>query len=236
MPYCANCGKEIVPGSRFCAYCGAEAPREPTPTPPLPPSQPSRSYIPPVGFPAPPPSADAGLVSRMIRAMKLDSTLYEEIEGDKEAMRQAITVVVVSSLCAGVGSLIRSLFGGGAGLALIGAIAGVIGALIGWFLWSFITYIVGTRITKTAETQAEYGQLLRTIGFSSSPGVFNALNFIPFVSLIVGIWQLAAMVIAVRQALEFSTLRAILTCIIGWIINLMLWVLIGGLIALPFLL
>jgi len=236
VPYCTNCGKEIAPGLRFCAYCGAEVPQAPTAAPPPPSPPPSIPYAPLPTFSAPPPSADTGLASRMIQAMKLDSSLYEEVEKDEEAMRQAVTVVVISSLCAGIGSMIGSLFRGGIGLALIGTIAGVIGALVGWFVWSFITYIVGTRITRGPETQAEYGELLRVIGFSSSPGVFHVLNFIPFVSLIVGIWQLAAMVIAVRQALDFSTMRAILTCIIGWIANVIVWVLIAGLIALPFVL
>jgi hypothetical protein len=172
----------------------------------------------------------------MIRAMRLDASLYEEVEKDENAMNQAVAVVVIGSICAGVGSLIRSISEGGTGLALVGSIVGMITALIGWFIWSFITYVVGTRITKGRETQADYGELLRAIGFSSSPGVFNILSFLPLVSFLVGIWQLAAMIVAVRQALDFTTTKAILTCIIGWIANVLLWVLVGGLMAIPFLL
>ena len=167
--------------------------------------------------------------------MRLDVSLYEEVEKDEGAVNQAVTVVIVSSICAGIGSLIRSLFGGGTGIVLIGAIVWMIVTLVGWFIWSFIIYIVGTRITKGQETQADYGELLCTIGFSSSPGVFNILSFIPFVPFAVGIWQLVAMVVAVRQALDFSTTKAIMTCIIGWIVNTILGILIGGMMALPFL-
>ena len=174
----------------------------------------------------------ADLVSRMMRAMKLDASLYEEVERDSGALTQAVMVVVISSICAGVGSLIGSLFRGGLGLGLFGAISGIILALIGWLIWSFLTYIIGTKLLKGPRTSADYGELLRTIGFSSAPGVFSVLNFIPFASLIVGLWQLAAMVIAVRQALDFDTVKAVLTCVIGWFANL----LIAMMMALPFLL
>jgi len=171
------------------------------------------------------------LTNRMIRAMKLDSSLYEEVERDETAMNQAITVVVISSLCAGVGSLLNQMFKGRFGV--FGLITVVISALIGWLIWSYITYFIGTRLFKGAETSAEYGELLRTIGFSNSPGVFNIFNFIPLVSLIVGIWQLASMIIAVRQALDFDTTKAILTCIVGWIAYIIIAIVLGGLMALP---
>ncbi len=177
----------------------------------------------------------ADLVDRMIRAVKLDVSLYEEVERDTTAMNQAIAVVVISSICAGLGTLIRGIFQGSL-LGLFGVVTGVIGALVGWLIWSLITYIIGTKVFKGPETKADYGELLRTIGFSSSPGVFNVLGFIPLVSFVVGIWQLAAMVIAVRQALDFDTTKAILTCVVGWIVNMLVMLVIGGLIALPFVL
>lgn len=231
MTKCVNCGREIPPG-KFCAYCGAEVSK--ASNGPLPPS-----FDPSTLSPRYEESSSGGeptLVNRMARAMRLDVSLYEEVEKDEKAMNQAVAVVVISSICAGIGSMIGSLSEGGAGLALVGSIVGMITALIGWFIWSFITYFVGTRITKGQETKADYGELLRTIGFSSSPGVINVLSFIPLVSFIAGIWQLAAMIVAVRQALDFTTTRAILTCIIGWIVNMLILVLIGGLMAIPFLL
>jgi hypothetical protein len=106
---------------------------------------------------------------------------------------------------------------------------GTISALIGWLIWSYLTYIIGTKLLPTPETKADYGELLRTIGFSSSPGLIRILGIIPglreIVFLVSGIWMLVAMIIAVRQALDYqSTLRAIGVCIIGWIIQgLILW-------------
>ena len=155
-------------------------------------------------------------INRMIRAAKLDVNLYEEVEADKGAMGQAMGVVALSSVAAGIGS---STTGG-----VTGIIVGVIGALAGWFIWAFITYFIGTKLLPEPQTHADHGELLRTIGFSSSPGLIRVLGIIPglmaIVFLISGIWMLVAMVIAVRQALDYqSTLRAVGVCIIGWIIQ-----------------
>jgi hypothetical protein len=164
----------------------------------------------------------SSFTNRMIRAAKLDVNLYEEVEADKQAIGQAMGVVVLASLAAGVGSVGASGIGG--------LFIGTIGALIGWFLWAFITYFVGTKILPEPQTEADYGELLRTIGFSSSPGLLRILGVIPLLGPIIfigcGIWMLVAMIIAVRQALDYkSTLRAIGVCVIGWIIQMiLLWI------------
>lgn len=154
---------------------------------------------------------------RMIRAAKLDVHLYEEVEADKSALSQAMGVVALSGVAAGVGSI------GSAGIA--GIFAGTIAAIIGWLIWAYITYIVGTKLLPQPQTKADYGELLRTVGFSSSPGLLRVFGLIPFLAGIVfiaaSIWMLIAMVIAVRQALDYtSTLRAVGVCIIGWIIQM----------------
>jgi len=164
----------------------------------------------------------SNFTDRMIRAAKLDVNLYEEVEADKGAMSQAMGVVVLSGVAAGVGSI------GAAGIT--GIFTGTITALIGWFIWAYITYIVGTKLLPQPQTKADYGELLRTIGFASSPGLLRVFGFIPFLSAIiffaVSIWMLVAMVIAVRQALDYtSTLRAVGVCIVGWIIQMITFML-----------
>lgn len=156
---------------------------------------------------------------RILRAARLDPQLYEEVEADQEALGQAMGIVLLSSAAAGIGSL----GSGGMGVILIGAI----GALIGWYLWAYLTYFIGTKFFPEPQTQANIGELLRTIGFSSSPGLIRILGIIPglrgIVFFIASIWMLVAMVIAVRQALDYtSTLRAVGVCLIGWIIQLLI--------------
>lgn len=153
---------------------------------------------------------------RLIGAARLDIRIYEEVEKDKGAMTQAMLVVILSSLAAGVGGI------GQAGIK--GLLLGTIPALIGWFIWGYITYVVGTKILPEPQTKATLGELLRTIGFSSSPGLIRILGIIPGLTFIVylaaSIWMLVAMVVAVRQALDYhTTWRAVCVCIIGWIIQ-----------------
>jgi len=158
----------------------------------------------------------ASFVERMVGAAKLDARTFEEVEADPGSMGQAIGVVLLSSLAAGIGSI--TLLGAG------GLLIGLIAALVGWFIWAAIVYLIGTKLLPEPQTKADVGQLLRTIGFSSSPGIIRVLGIIPglqmIVSLIAGVWMLAAMVIAVRQALDYqSTLRAVGVCFIGWILQ-----------------
>jgi len=172
----------------------------------------------------------ASLTDRMIRAAKLDVSLYEEVEADKEAMRQAITVVILSSVAAGIGTI------GTTGVK--GLFLGSIAALVGWFIWAYLTYAIGTKLLAEPQTKANYGELLRTIGFSSSPGVLRVFGIIPMLGNMLnfacGIWMLVTMVIAVRQALDYkSTWRAVAVCLIGFIVQLFVFAiffrLVGGL-------
>ncbi|MDH3826137.1 MAG: YIP1 family protein [Desulfobacteraceae bacterium] len=164
----------------------------------------------------------SSFTERMIRAAKLDVALYEEVEADKGAMGQAMGVVILSSVAAGIGTISAT--------GIKGLIFGTIVALLGWFIWAFLTYFIGTRLLPEPQTKSDYGELLRTIGFSSSPGVLRVLAIIPMLGVIlnfvIGIWMLVAMVIAVRQALDYkSTWRAVGVCLIGWIVQIVIFAL-----------
>ena len=156
------------------------------------------------------------MLQRMIGAARLDVHTYEEVEADKEAMGQATAVVLLSSLAAGIGN-----FSNG---GLLGITSGVLGALIGWYIWAYLTYFIGTRWLAEPQTEADAGELLRTIGFSSAPGLIRIFGIVPGLTALVfsvaGIWMLVAMVIAVRQALDYkSTWRALGVCAIGWVVQ-----------------
>lgn len=171
------------------------------------------------------PGQGQGLVDRMMRAAKIDIMLYREVEQDLGATSQAFTVVVIGGASTGIGV--------GAGLALafqnpvvalLAVIAVVAMAVLGWAVWSFLTYFVGTRLFDGTAT---YGELLRTLGFAYSPHALGVVNIIPCVGPVVGfglsIWSLVAGVVAVREALNFDTGKAIATVVIGWIIMLVMY-------------
>jgi len=154
-------------------------------------------------------------INRIIRACKLDVNLYEEVEADKSATVQAALVVVLSSLAAGVGAL--SL---GASNFLMAPIL----SLVSWYVWAYLIYIIGAKIFPEPNTKADHGELLRTIGFSSAPGLIRVFGFTPELMSITfigaAIWMLIAMVIAVRQALDYeSTWRSIGVVVIGFLVQ-----------------
>jgi hypothetical protein len=161
----------------------------------------------------------SALTDRMLRAARLDVNLYEEVEADTTTMGQATTVVVLASLAAGIGSVAQ---GGIAGIVIL-----TLGSLLGWYVWAYFTYFIGTRLLAEPQTKADLGELLRTIGFSSSPGLLRVLGIVPRLNQVVfwvaGVWMLVAMIIAVRQALDYtSTWRAIAVCVVGWIVQTLL--------------
>ncbi len=154
---------------------------------------------------------------RLIGAARLDVAVYEEVEADTSATGQAMGVVLLSSVAGGLGA--PALAGSGVSGFVLGGIA----ALIGWGTWAFLTYIIGTRVLAEPQTRADVGELLRTTGFAQTPGILRAFGGIaglgPILLTIVSIWMLVAMVIGVRQALDYSTTgRAVGVCLIGWVI------------------
>ena len=156
-------------------------------------------------------SQRASIIDRMIGAARLQVSTFEEVEADRSATGQALLVVNVVAVATGIGVL----EGGVAGF-----FGGVILAVVGWAVWAAITYWAGTRLLPTAQTHADWGQLARALGFAQSPGVFRVFLFVPgigpFIFVIASIWQFVAMVIAVRQALDYdSAWRAVGVVAVG---------------------
>jgi len=170
----------------------------------------------------------------MVRASRLEVDLYEEVEADTTANGQAFVAVLIASVASGIGAGIAGVRVEGGLWFLWMLLIGLATTLFGWLLWSLLTYWVGTTLFRGPETSATYGELLRTIGFSNSPRVLTFFLFIPFIGGIiafaVSIWVLIAGVIAVRQALDFSTWRAIGTCLVGWIPYTLIVLLVRGLV------
>ena len=153
-------------------------------------------------------------LQRLIGAVSLDAAIYEEVEADRGATVQALVVVVLSSLSAGIGA--RGLGGSSPGnIAFI-----TIVSLMAWAAWALVTLQVG-RLLPEPQTKVDVGELLRTTGFATAPGILRLFGVLPGVTIPVfvlcAVWMLAAMIVAVRQALDYtSTGRAIIVCVIGW--------------------
>lgn len=151
---------------------------------------------------------------RIVGVLRLHAPTFEEIEADRTATGQALAVVLLATVAAGLG----------AGLAFgpWALVRAGLAAVIGWVMWAAVTYLLGTRILPEPQTRTDMGELLRVIGFSYAPSLFAILVFVPVlgavVQVVVAFWLLATMVVAVRQALDYrSTLRAFGVVVIGWI-------------------
>jgi hypothetical protein len=167
-------------------------------------------------------------IERVIGAAKLDARVFENVEADRSATPQAVIVVILASVAGGlaVGDGVRGL--------LVGTIAG----LIGWVIWAWLVYFIGTRWLPEADTRADMGELLRTIGFATSPGILRVVGIVPLLSTLVmavtAVWTLVAVVVAVRQALDYrSTGRAVGVCLIGWIVQILIFGVLGFVLARP---
>ncbi len=165
------------------------------------------------------PVPQRSIIDRMRGAAMLDVATYEEVEHDRGATGQAFVVVVLAAICAGIGGL---------GHGSSGFISGLIGAILGWLSWSAITMFVGTRLFGGT---ADWGELLRTLGFAQTPGVLAILGIVPLlgglVTFVVWIWLLVAGIIAIRQALDIDTGKAILTAVVGWLAMVVIDIIFG---------
>jgi hypothetical protein len=162
----------------------------------------------------------------MIGAALLDTRIYEEVEADRRCGAQAVGVVLLAGVADGIG--FRSLTDQDPRAFAIA----VVGALLGWMAWAALTYFIGTRLLPEPQTKADIGELLRTIAFAASPGFFRACGAIPVVGdilyLVASLWMLAAMVVAVRQALDYTTTgRAVAVCVVGWALSVAIAVTVG---------
>ena len=158
-------------------------------------------------------------LQRAIGAARLEVPVFEEIEADHTATGQALIVVVVSSLAAGIGLT--------SGFSNAPVLHRVMLALLLWVFWAISTYIVGVYLMPEPQTQTDVGELLRTIGFAASPGILRILGMVPAIGgtiyVISTVWMLVAMVIAIRQALDYkSTGRAVVVCVITGVIGLVM--------------
>ena len=169
------------------------------------------------------------MISRGLRAAKLDVTLYNEVEADASLNRQALMVVIFAAVLSFIGSAVGGLFSSSISTTLLLAVFIAVWTVVGYYIWSYLTWFIGTRFFGGT---AEPGELMRTIGYAYAPQWLNVLNFIPCVgailSIVVSIWSLVAGIIAIREALDVDTGKAVITAIIGWLVIFVVTLVITG--------
>ena len=161
----------------------------------------------------------ASLSERMVGAMQASVSTFEEVEKDPNALGQAVTVIAIAAFASLIGNVFRTGIVAGLGI--------LVATLISYAVWTVIVVLVGTKLMPEPGTKADFVEGFRVIGFAASPGVFNVLAIVPFlgplISFVISLWMLVVMVIAVRSVLDYtSTGRAIIVCLIGWVVYMIL--------------
>jgi hypothetical protein len=164
-----------------------------------------------------------GMIDRMRRATMLDRLLYQEAENDRSLTQEALLIVVIVSLVNGIGALLGGIIAGRFGHALLGAVLAVVIGIVNYYIWSYVTYFVGTSFLGGT---ADVGEVLRVLGYAYTPQLLRLLGFIPCVGWVFSlgglVLSLVAAVIGLREALDFDTGKAVLTAVIGWVIILII--------------
>ena len=171
-------------------------------------------------------TATNSFTQRLIGAAALDVAIYEEVEADPSATGQAFAVVLLSSLAAGIGAR------GVGGMSVVNVIFVSTLSLLAWATWALVVFEIGGRLMPEPQTRVDVGQLLRTLGFAATPGMLRVFGVLPGATIpafaIAAVWMLLAMVVAVRQALDYrSTSRAVAVCALGWVLAIAIAVTIG---------
>ena len=172
------------------------------------------------------------MLQRMIGAAMFNSATYEEIEADRNALGEAILVVVLVTVCGIVGGIIDGLIGGGGLGGLVrGIIVGLLFGIVRWALWVTVLNFVGGKMLRTSDTETSWSEIGRVLGYAYTPGVLSLLIFIPVVGVILSfvgiVWTLAAVVVGARQALDFdSTGRAIAAVLLSAVIGFIPWIIV----------
>ena len=161
---------------------------------------------------------------RVVGALKLDANTFEDIERDPAAMGQAVGLIALAALASNLGQIWRLGFG----VMLIG----VCSSLVGYVIWSVVVWLAGTKLMPDPATKADFPETFRTIAFAAAPGLIGVVTIVPFLGWllmllltpIIWLWSMAAMVVAVRQVLDYSeTFKAVIVVLIGFVVFLVFW-------------
>jgi hypothetical protein len=167
----------------------------------------------------------ASFQDRVVGALRLQAATFEDVEHDPSAVSQAAIVVLAAAVAGVIGS---SAWGLNPGVA----VASIVFGFIGWAVGAAVVWLVGTRLMPGKNTEADFQQVLRVVGFAQAPGLFAVLGIIPFLGWLIrfaaSIWTLIALVIAVRQALDYDdTVKAVIVCVIAWVIMFVVMMMVG---------
>ncbi len=167
-----------------------------------------------------PTGTSRSLIDRMVGVSTLKPAVFSDIRRDVDATTQALAVVAIAAIAAGIGAI---------GSDQPGIIWQVVMAVVGWVVFSLVAFFIGSIFASKTES-ITLGQVLRLIGFAQAPKVLGALAFIPLIGVIAGffaaIWFLIVAIYALREAFNVPTGTAagigVLSLAVVFVVNFVL--------------
>jgi uncharacterized membrane protein YvlD (DUF360 family) len=164
------------------------------------------------------------LLARAGRVLRLDRAVFREVADDPLATGQALFIFVVLALASGVAGIFNP---NQPGPPLLKFVAEVLSSLVGWSLMVFLALIAG----RALKGQGNFTRSFRAIAFAQVPEVITWLKIIPRVGSlfeIVGtLMGLAAIWLALQEALLLSRWRALLIPIVALFVVAVTIVIVG---------
>ena len=170
------------------------------------------------------------LINRVLRAALLDKEFFKEVEADTSLNQEALIVVIIVSVAGGVGAFLGNLFGGDIFASFLALILSTLIGIANYYIWAYVSHFIGTNMFNG---EANPGELLRILGYASGPRILNLLGFVPCLGAVLGlaggIWALIAGFFGVQEALDLDTTETLVTVVIGWLVTLIIYALVTGL-------
>jgi hypothetical protein len=149
------------------------------------------------------------MTDRILGALRLQESTYEEVEADVKATGEAAFIIVGTSLVSGAVN--------GALTGVSSGFFGALGSFVGWAFYAWVAYIVGVKLFPGPQTKSSWGEIARTLGYANTARFLVVFELVPGLQAItrtvVGLWVLIATIVALRSALDIGTGRAILVAI-----------------------
>ena len=170
-----------------------------------------------------------GLIGRMVRALRLDPTLYREVAGPGGSNRQAAAVVVLAALGTGAAVATRAIdpvawaierygsFEGEVLQAVYVAIVIAIAHMVAWPVWAGGFWLVGARLGDRDAEAPEFGQVARAIAFAQAPGVLGVLVPV-FVAFLWGVTDTESVTVGTLVVRLYAVASALRALISGWVL------------------
>lgn len=155
------------------------------------------------------------LISRIMRVVRFDASVYREVAADANALPQALMVVVAAAILSGLGNF-GQLGTQEFSAVLVFVAVGIVGSLIGFALYAGVAAVVARSIFQG---KTDFQEMARTLGFAYLWNAVGLLNIIPCLGglfvFVGGLASIVAGVLALRESAEFDTTKAAITAVIA---------------------